>query len=65
MVIQETKHDFEVAILGNGLSGSMLGTILGKKGASVVIIDEDQHPRFAAWRFARHVRRRRGGWFCW
>src|SRR5437016_2246514 len=45
--IQETKHDFEVAILGNGLSGSMLGTILGKKGASVVIIDEDQHPRFA------------------
>src|SRR5437870_11707975 len=47
MVIQETKHDFEVAILGNGLSGSMLGTILGKKGASVVIIDEDPHRRYA------------------
>ena len=47
MVIQETKHDFDVAILGNGLSGSMLGTILGKKGASVVLIDADQHPRFA------------------
>ncbi len=47
MVIQETKHDFDVAILGNGLSGSMLSTILCKKGASVVLIDADQHPRFA------------------
>ena len=47
MVIQESKHDFDVAILGNGLSGSMLATILGKQGASVVLIDGDQHPRFA------------------
>ena len=47
MLIQETKHDFDVAILGNGLSGSMLGTILGKNGISVVLIDADQHPRFA------------------
>jgi len=47
MVIQETKHDFDVAILGNGLSGSMLGTILGKNGVSVVLIDAEQHPRFA------------------
>ena len=47
MIIQETKHDFDVAILGNGLSGSMLATILGKKGVSVVLIDADQHPRFA------------------
>ena len=23
MIMQETKHDFDVAILGNGLSGSM------------------------------------------
>jgi FADH2 O2-dependent halogenase len=47
MVIQETKHDFDVAILGNGLSGSMLATILGKRGVSVVLIDAEQHPRFA------------------
>src|SRR5262249_47688876 len=47
MIIQETKHDFDVAILGNGLSGSMLGTILGKKGVSIVLIDAEQHPRFA------------------
>jgi FADH2 O2-dependent halogenase len=47
MIIQESKHDFDVAILGNGLSGSLLATILGKQGVSVVLIDADQHPRFA------------------
>ena len=47
MFMQESKHDFDVAILGNGLSGSMLATILGKQGVSVVLIDADQHPRFA------------------
>ena len=46
MIIQESKHDFDVAILGNGLSGSMLATILGKQGVSVVLIDAEQHPRF-------------------
>jgi FADH2 O2-dependent halogenase len=45
--MQESKHDFDVAILGNGLSGSLLATILGKQGVSVVLIDADQHPRFA------------------
>ncbi len=47
MILNETKHDFDVAILGNGLSGSMLATILGKQGVKVVLIDADQHPRFA------------------
>jgi FADH2 O2-dependent halogenase len=47
MILQETKHDFDVAILGNGLSGSLLATILGKQGVSVVLIDGEQHPRFA------------------
>ena len=47
MISNESKHDFDVAILGNGLSGSMLATILGKKGVSVVLIDGGQHPRFA------------------
>ena len=47
MVVQETKHDFDVAILGNGLSGSLLATVLGKLGVSVVLIDGEQHPRFA------------------
>ena len=31
MIMQETKHDFDVAILGNGLSGSLLATILVSK----------------------------------
>jgi FADH2 O2-dependent halogenase len=47
MILQETKHNFDVAILGNGLSGSLLATILGKVGVSVVLIDGEQHPRFA------------------
>ncbi len=47
MIMQEAKHDFDVAILGNGLSGSMLATILGKQGVSVVLMDAEQHPRFA------------------
>jgi len=47
MILQETKHDFDVAILGNGLSGSLLATILGKLGVSTVLIDAEQHPRFA------------------
>ena len=34
MIMQESKHDFDVAILGNGLSGSMLATILGKQGVA-------------------------------
>jgi FADH2 O2-dependent halogenase len=47
VILQETKHEFDVAILGNGLSGSLLATILGKQGVSVVLIDGEQHPRFA------------------
>ncbi len=47
MILQDSKHDFDVAILGNGLSGSLLATVLGKQGVSVVLIDAAQHPRFA------------------
>jgi FADH2 O2-dependent halogenase len=47
VILQEKKHEFDVAILGNGLSGSLLATILGKQGFSVVLIDGEQHPRFA------------------
>jgi len=47
VILQETRHDFDVAILGNGLSGSLLATILGKQGISTVLIDGEQHPRFA------------------
>lgn len=38
-------HD--VAILGSGLGGSMLGAILARNGVDVVLIDAAAHPRFA------------------
>jgi tetracycline 7-halogenase / FADH2 O2-dependent halogenase len=40
-----TEHD--VVIIGSGIAGSMLGAILAKGGANVVLIDGTQHPRFA------------------
>jgi tetracycline 7-halogenase / FADH2 O2-dependent halogenase len=47
MILQESVHNFDVAILGNGLSGSMLAAVLAKQGVSVVLIDAEVHPRFA------------------
>ena len=47
MILQNRDHEFDVAILGSGLSGSLLGTILSKLGARVVLIDGEVHPRFA------------------
>ena len=46
-MMDNAEHTFDVAILGGGLSGSMLGAILAKQGVSVAIIEEDVHPRFA------------------
>jgi FADH2 O2-dependent halogenase len=47
MILQENVHNFDVAILGNGLSGSMLAAVLARHGVSVVLIDAEMHPRFA------------------
>jgi tetracycline 7-halogenase / FADH2 O2-dependent halogenase len=47
MMSENSEKMFDVAILGGGLSGSMLGAILAKQGVNVVIIEEDVHPRFA------------------
>jgi len=38
---------YDVAILGAGFEGSLLGTILAYKGAKVLIVDAGTHPRFA------------------
>ncbi|MFI0480131.1 NAD(P)/FAD-dependent oxidoreductase [Actinomadura sp. 9N215] len=38
---------YDVAILGSGIAGSMLGAILARGGASVLLIDADAHPKFA------------------
>ena len=42
-----TGNTFDVAILGAGLSGAILGAILARKGVRVVMIDAGAHPRFA------------------
>ena len=38
---------YDVAIIGSGISGTMLGAILAKNGVRTVIIDAGTHPRFA------------------
>jgi len=44
-----TKYNdtFDVAILGAGIAGTVLATILAKQGVRVLIIDAEVHPRFA------------------
>ncbi|TKA11216.1 NAD(P)/FAD-dependent oxidoreductase [Actinacidiphila oryziradicis] len=39
--------EFDVIILGSGIAGSTLGAILARNGASVLLIDAANHPRFA------------------
>lgn len=41
------KIKYDVMILGSGIAGSMLGTILAGNGAKVAIVDSHRHPRFA------------------
>ncbi|HEX2224601.1 MAG TPA: FAD-dependent monooxygenase [Thermoanaerobaculia bacterium] len=38
---------FDVAILGAGLGGTVLGSILAKNGFRVVLLEKESHPRFA------------------
>ncbi len=38
---------FDVIILGTGIAGTMLGAILARNGASVLLVDTATHPRFA------------------
>lgn len=41
------EADYDVAIIGSGISGTMLGAILAKNGVRTLIIDAGTHPRFA------------------
>jgi FADH2 O2-dependent halogenase len=40
-----TRHD--VAILGAGIAGSILASVLARNGAKVLLIDAGSHPKFA------------------
>lgn len=41
-----TSDVYDVAVLGSGLSGSVMATILAKQGYSVLLVDARAHPRF-------------------
>ncbi len=41
------QTDFDIAIIGSGISGSALGAILARHGQRVVIFEAKTHPRFA------------------
>lgn len=41
------NKDFDVAIIGSGIVGSILGAILAKNGLKVVIFEKEKHPRFS------------------
>jgi FADH2 O2-dependent halogenase len=38
---------YDVAILGSGMAGGMLGAVLARNGVKVLLIDAEVHPRFA------------------
>lgn len=47
MVVPALREPYDVFILGSGIAGTMLGAILARQGARVVLIDIGSHPRFA------------------
>ncbi|MEM9133631.1 MAG: NAD(P)/FAD-dependent oxidoreductase [Actinomycetota bacterium] len=40
-------HDHDVVVLGSGLAGSILATILAQRGRSVLLLERGHHPRLA------------------
>jgi len=41
------KNKFDVGIIGSGIAGSILATVLARQGLSVVIFEAQSHPKFA------------------
>ncbi|MDT0441057.1 tryptophan 7-halogenase [Streptomyces johnsoniae] len=41
------EHAYDVAILGSGLAGTILGACLARNGVRVLLLDAGKHPRFA------------------
>ena len=42
----QIDHKFDVAILGTGIGGTILGTILARQGIKVLLLEQGCHPRF-------------------
>ncbi|MGX1881811.1 NAD(P)/FAD-dependent oxidoreductase [Streptomyces sp. NPDC055287] len=40
-------QQYDVAILGSGMAGGMLGAVLARNGVKVLLLDAGTHPRFA------------------
>ncbi len=40
-------HDFDVIVLGSGLSGSTVGAAIAAAGGRVLLVEKGRHPRFA------------------
>jgi tetracycline 7-halogenase / FADH2 O2-dependent halogenase len=45
--MKQRDNDYDVVIIGTGLSGTMLGSILARQGFRILLLDGTQHPRFA------------------
>ncbi|MER7721210.1 tryptophan 7-halogenase [Streptomyces flaveolus] len=41
------SDQYDVAILGSGMAGGMLGAVLARNGVKVLLLDAGTHPRFA------------------
>lgn len=41
------NNQYDVAILGSGMAGGMLGAVLARNGVKVLLLDAGTHPRFA------------------
>src|SRR5438105_5986065 len=41
------SRNFDIAIIGSGFAGSLLGIIARRLGRSVVLLERGRHPRFA------------------
>jgi tetracycline 7-halogenase / FADH2 O2-dependent halogenase len=46
-MIRDIDDSFDVAIIGSGMSGAILGMILARHGVRVLMIEGGVHPRFA------------------
>lgn len=47
ILVRVPMANFDVIIAGTGLYGSSLGAVLAHQGARVLLLERDQHPRFA------------------
>src|ERR1700716_2013995 len=44
---KQLKATYDIAVVGSGFGGSLLGMIARRLGHSVILLEKGQHPRFA------------------